>query len=184
MDKLRPIDIPKLRAEMLKTISIYRRRQTLANLIRSFFGQLAQDAKVDRRTAVKLHDYLIEMAPELRVFRVDYEKKDRGGDLGPRYEFTVNMYDMELCSKAEFNLQTSVTSTGWDMDWLLSADQFWEKHADFIESRLKGMPYAAQRYNAGLEELRKHARAMCISPTSMTPIYPMAEAFNFYTLDA
>lgn len=184
MDRLKPIDIPKLRAEMLKTISIYRRRQTLANLIKSFFGQLAQDAKVDRRTAVKLHDYLIEMAPELRVFRVDYEKKDRGGDLGPRYEFKVHMYDMDLCDKADFNLQSSVTSSGWDMDWLLSGDQFWEKHADFIESRLKGMPYAAQRFNAGLEELRKYARLMSMPPDGTTPVYPMSDAFNFYGLDA
>lgn len=179
-EKIKPIDIPALRAEMLKSISIYRRRALLTDMLRQFFGEVKRD-KINARTAAKLHEKLTEEAPDLKVYGVDYQKKALAtGE--PNYLFDIHMYEMGDLRSCSLQLYKFAEDGSADLDNMLVAEGLWGSHAEFIESRLKGMPYSAQRFNTALEEMRKHAEHMSQPKGELFPVHPMSSAFQWYSL--
>lgn len=180
-DKLPAIHFPTLRPLVLKAISDYRRRHTLAGVIRAFFGELKPDANVTRTTADKLFKKLVDEYPDLRVFRVMYMKEPliTGSAV---YKFTVQMYEMDSdLGNARFTLAKDAEGQ-WAIENMLVADNLWGKHADFLEAKLKSLPYAVERFNKAREEMRKYAQSMSVPVGEMHPVWPLSDAFGYYRL--
>lgn len=180
-DKLPVVHFPSLRPVVLKAISDYRRRDALAKVIREFFTALKAEANVNRTLADKLFKKLVDEHPDLRVFRVLYTKEDliTGSAV---YKFTVQMYEMDTdLGNAKFTLAKDAAGQ-WAIDNMLIADTRWGLHADFLESKLKSLPYAAERFNKAREEMRKYAESMSLPPGENFPVWPLSDAFSYYRL--
>lgn len=180
-DKLCKIDIPKARAEMLKSIAECRRMHRLSQLMEQFFTSLI-GKKIDTRQKDKLRDLLQKHAPELRVYRVDYKTsgKPEIGMGGQRYGFTVNMYDMEQ----ESHLFMFCPDDGdLSIHNTLAGHRKWAQHADFLESKLPRFAYNAGKFNDMVHALQQ----MCeeaLPAGEHFPVHPLSKFYHWYQLHA
>lgn len=177
-DRICKIDIPAARTEILQSISEYRKHHTLAVLVTGFLTDLS-GKRIDVRAKDRLHALLIEKAPELKVYRVDFKKSVQPMNNRFEYRFGVNMYDMANGERS-FTAREKDDGT-LDVAAAMIADAMWEKHADYLEEALTRFAYNATKFNFHLEELAKYA-TIAKPADQLHYVHPLSKFFHAYQL--
>lgn len=178
MDRLRKIDIPAARAEIVKSIAEYRRLAILTTMVEIFLREV-DGRKIDARVASKFQLRLQNDAPVLKVYRVSYAKDGQTMSGRPVYKFCVFMYDMTN-EKHTFSVNEKEDGR-LDIDGALIADRKWREHADFLEERLNKFAYHASKFNDMLQALH-NAAEFAMMPGDHFPVYPLGSHFQWYAL--
>jgi hypothetical protein len=184
-DRIVPIDVPKARAEILKSISEYRRLQQLADIVEKFLTELPPGKTVNARVAQRLHNKLVEH-PELRAHSVQYTP-DKSVTGVPGFILKISMYDMDHVTSAagytSFHVRAmnSTEGSGWDVPWAMMGHRFWGKSADHLDSLLTVFPHRARKFNEHLAELRALAK-LAEREDMVGPVFPLSDYFHYYQL--
>lgn len=178
-DKLCKIDIPKARAQILKSIADYRKQHRLAELIEAFFTAL-EVKRIDARHMGKLKTHLIEQAPELKVHSIRLVKAKQFNDRAV-YRVYVEMYDMDTdLSERSYQFLEKEDGT-LDIDHAMVADRKWAAHADFLEQKLARFAYHATKFNDMVHALQ-NACEEAVMPGDPFPVYPLSKFYHWYQL--
>ena len=174
------IDIPKARAQILKSIAEYRRFHALATLVEGFLRALPAGKTLNSRAGDKLALLLQEAGPSLKVFRVTFRKSNQMLSDLPEYRFGIAMYDIEPGERS-FLVRTMADGS-LNIDDALIADRRWEQHANFLEERLKGFAYHAGKFNDTLDALRSYS-TFALMEGDHYPVHPLGDYFHWYQLN-
>lgn len=176
-DALKFIDIPEGRKQLIREITVAKKRLTLHKALRDYISALPQK-KMTATLASRAHEFLMKTYPELIVQRVTYDKRKSHSDRWMHAELEIHWHDMEsrrytVYQDADYRYDVMRTFGDFDAQH--------EREIAHLEHALPRFAYHARKFNDALSNLIE-ASQFAKPEGSLHPAYPLSNMFAWYTL--